>query len=130
MVASRILSQTTLLSLPNATVISMELIVVVAFTSLVVSVLSSIYGFTQNKKLQEFEPRTCEDTKEDLVNLDTALKSIIIKSSCCSDMKNLGFDSEKKIISDFLLSPTWLAIEYLINQNGDKTVLHVEIFHS
>lgn len=109
------------------TIIDMELTVVVAFTSLVVSIISSFYGFTQNKKLQEFEHRTREDTKEDLVKLDTALKSIITKSSYRNDMKNLGFDSEKKIISDFLLSPTWLAIEYLINQNGDKTVLHVEL---
>ncbi|MDE2518915.1 MAG: hypothetical protein O0X96_10200 [Methanocorpusculum sp.] len=121
------LSQTALLSLSKATVIDMELTVVVAFTSLVVSIISSIYGFTQNKKLQEFEHRTREDTKEDLVKLDTALKSIITKSSYRNDMKNLGFDAEKKIISDFLLSPTWLAIEYLINRNGDKTVLHVEL---
>lgn len=42
-------------------------------------------------------------------------------------MKNLGFDTEKKIISDFLLSPTWLSREYLINQNGDTTPLHVEL---
>lgn len=84
----------------------MELTVVVAFTSLVVSIVSSIYGFTQNKKLQEFEHRTREDTKEDLVKLDTVLKSIIIKSSYRNDMKNLRFDSEKQIISDFLLSPT------------------------
>lgn len=105
----------------------MELTVVVAFTSLVVSIISSIYGFTQNRKLQEFEHRTREDTKEDLVKLDTALKSIIIKSSYRNDMRNLVFDAEKNIISDFLLSPTWLAIEYLINQNGDKTVLHVEL---
>ncbi|HJK07720.1 MAG TPA: hypothetical protein O0X46_01215 [Methanocorpusculum sp.] len=107
--------------------IAMELTVVVAFTSLVVSIISSIYGFTQNRKLQEFEHRTREDTKEDLVKLDTALKSIIIKSSYRNDMRNLVFDAEKNIISDFLLSPTWLAIEYLINQNGDKTVLHVEL---
>lgn len=105
----------------------MELTVVVAFTSLVVSIVSSIYGFTHNKKLQEFEHRTREETKEDLVKLDTVLKSIIIKSSYRNDMKNLGFDSEKQIISDFLLSPTWLAIEYLVNQNGDKTVLPVEL---
>lgn len=105
----------------------MELTVVVAFTSLVVSIVSSIYGFTHNKKLQEFEHRTREKTKEDLVKLDTVLKSIIIKSSYRNDMKNLGFDSEKQIISDFLLSPTWLAIEYLVNQNGDKTVLPVEL---
>lgn len=105
----------------------MELTVVVAFTSLLVSIASSMYGFTQNKKLQEFEHRTREDTKEDLVKLDTALKSIIIKSSYRNDMKNLGFDLEKKIISEFLLSPTWLAIEYLINQNNDKTMLHVEL---
>ena len=42
-------------------------------------------------------------------------------------MKNLGFDLEKKIISEFILSPTWLAIEYLINQNNEKTMLHVEL---
>lgn len=47
----------------------MELTVVVAFTSLVVSIISSIYGFTQNKKLQEFEHWTREDTKEELVLL-------------------------------------------------------------
>lgn len=45
--------------------IDMELTVVVAFTSLVVSIISSIYGFTQNRKLQEFEHRTREDTKEE-----------------------------------------------------------------
>ena len=43
--------------------IAMELTVVVAFTALVVSIISSIYGFTQNRKLQEFEHRTREDTK-------------------------------------------------------------------
>ncbi|MDR0980552.1 MAG: hypothetical protein LBL85_02000 [Methanocalculaceae archaeon] len=130
MVASRILSQTTLLSLPNATVIPLELIVVVAFTSLVVSVISSICGFTQKKNCRSLDPGPARTPKKHLVKLDIALKYIIIKSSYCSNMKNLGFDSEKQIISDFLLRPTWLAIEYLVNQNGDKTVLHVELFHS
>lgn len=32
---------------------------------------------------------------------------------------------KKKIISDYLLSPTWLAIEYLLNRNGDKSSLHM-----
>lgn len=76
--------------------IGMDLTAYVAFTSLIVSVISSIYGFTQNRKLQEFEHRTQEDTKEDLVNLDAVLKSIIVKSSYRSEMKNLKFDAEKK----------------------------------
>ena len=59
----------------------MELTVVLAFTSVLISIASSIYEFSQDKKkLQEFEHLTCEDTKEDLVKLDTALKYIIIKS--------------------------------------------------
>ena len=104
-----------------------DLTVYVAFTSLIVSVISSFYGYSQTRKLQEFEHKTREDTKEDLVKLDTALKSIIVKSSYRNDMKNLGFDAEKKIISEFLLSPTWLSIEYLLRKGSDKTSLHVEL---
>ena len=105
----------------------MELPVFIASLSLVVSVISSFYGFTQNKKLQEFEHRTREDTKEDLVKLDTALRSIVAKASYRTEMRNLDFLLEKKSISDFLLSPTWLAVQYLLSTHEDSTPLQEEL---
>lgn len=97
--------------------------IVISSLALLVSILSAIFYYSQNYKINRYEFKTSEKTKADILNL-TATLSLITKKEIYSHLIKVDTNKERENIIDFLLSDTWVVLNYiLIKEEYDNLLL-------
>lgn len=86
----------------------------------VVAIIISIIVHRQTHKMNQYEFISAENTKKELMNLSAALHLIVDKAMLAHLIKGIDIQEEKKIINDFLLSDTWVAMKYVVNKNTEE----------
>lgn len=94
------------------------IIIIISITSLIASIITSIFVYLQTYKINRYEFMSKERTKKDILDLLSAL-NLIMEKSMYRPLLNISYDEEKKVLINFLLSDTWMITRQIIGDSEE-----------